>query len=327
MKLVVVIPALDEEATVQSVVEGVPRDLAGMDEVEVVVVDDGSTDRTAELARQAGAEVVCHPVNLGVGAAFRTGLHAALDRGADLVVNMDGDGQFDPSHIAELTAPVLAGDADFVTCSRFARRELVPTMPWLKKFGNRGMAWIVNTITGQRFTDVSCGFRCYSREAALRLNLFGRFTYTQESLISLASQGVVMTEVPLAVRGVREFGRSRVAHSLVRYGVRSLSIILRAVRDHRPLAFFGWMGGGSALLGVMCGLFVFGHWLATGHTSPYRWVLLGAAVFGIVGVLLGVLALLADMLGRMRQTNEAILLELRRQRWPGSEAPPGSEDR
>jgi glycosyltransferase involved in cell wall biosynthesis len=323
LKLVVVIPALDEEATIQRVVEGVPRELPGVDRVEVVVVDDGSTDRTADLAAAAGAEVVNHPVNLGVGAAFRTGIHSALERGADLVVNMDGDGQFDPADIATLAAPVLAGEAGFVTCSRFARRELVPKMPWLKKLGNRGMAWIVNTITAQRFTDVSCGFRCYSRDTALRLNLFGRFTYTQESLISLASQGVVMREVPLAVRGVREFGRSRVAHSLVRYGVRSLSIILRAVRDHRPLAFFGWMGGGAALLGVLCALFVFAHWWITGHTSPYRSVLLGSAAFGIVGVLLGVLALLADMLGRMRQTNEAILLELRRQRWPGSP----SEDR
>jgi len=314
LKLVVIMPALNEEATIARVIADVPREVPDVDEVEVVVVDDGSTDHTVELAIAAGAHVVRHSTNLGVGAAFGTGIRAALERGADLIVNMDSDGQFDPGDIPRLVAPVVAGEAGFVTCTRFGRKDLIPRMPWLKRMGNWGMAQIINLIIGKRFTDVSCGFRCYSRETALRLNLFGRFTYTQESFISLAYQGVEMMELPLKVRGVREFGRSRVASNLVRYGVRSLSIILTALRDHRPLAFFGSLGSGSLLGGLACGLFVFIHWAITGQTSPFRSVLLGSAAFLIVGVLLLVMALLADMLGRMRRTNEAILFELRRQR-------------
>ena len=314
MKLIVVIPALDEEATIEPVIRGIPGRIDGIDQVEVLVVDDGSSDRTAELARAAGARVAQHGENRGVGAAFATGLRGALDRGADLIVNMDGDGQFDPGDIPELIRPVLDGTAGFVTCTRFGRRDYVPTMPWLKRAGNWGMARLISRIVGKRFSDVSCGFRCYSRDTALRLNLFGRFTYTQESFISLAGQGVVMSEVPLRVRGVREHGRSRVADNLVRYGFRAGAIILRALRDHRPLAFFGGLGAGSLVLGGMLGAFVFIHWLQTGGTSPYRSVLLGSAAFVIVGIVMEVLALLADMLGRMRRTNEAILYELRRRR-------------
>ena len=312
MRLVVIIPALNEAKTIGAVIDAVPRVLAGVDEVRVVVVDDGSTDDTARLATAAGAEVVRHPVNLGVGAAFATGIRSALSRGADLIVNMDGDGQFNPADIAELVRPVVAGEAGFVTCTRFAHPDYQPTMPGVKRLGNRGMAWIVSTLTGQRFSDVACGFRCYSRETAQRLHLFGRFTYTQESFVSLASQGVAMREVPLVVRGVREHGHSRVARNVVQYGFRALSILLRALRDHRPLAFFGSIGAGVFGCGLVLGAAVFVHWVRTGQTSPYRSVLLGSAAGLIVGVLLGVMALLADMLGRVRRTNETLLFELRR---------------
>jgi len=317
VKLVVVIPALNEEATVETVVRAIPRDLDRVSDVQVVVIDDGSTDRTGELAARAGAHVVRHPENRGVGAAFATGIDAALERDADLIVNMDADGQFEPADIPTLIRPVLDGEAGFVTCTRFGRRDLIPRMPWLKRLGNWGMARLISVIVGKRFSDVSCGFRCYSRDAALRLNLFGRFTYTQESFISLASQQVVMREVPLKVRGVREHGQSRVARSLWNYGFRSGAIILRALRDNRPLAFFGTIGAGSLVLGLLLGVFVFLHWLDTGGTSPYRSVLLGSAALLIVGIVLEVLALLADMFGRMRRTNEAILYELKRRRIEG----------
>jgi len=312
VKLVVVIPALNESATIGPVVRSVPERLSGIDEIQIVVVDDGSTDDTGVLAQEAGALVRRHLHNRGVGAAFATGIAAALELGADLIVNMDGDGQFDATDIGDLIAPVLAKQAGFVTCTRFGRPDYVPRMPWVKRQGNVGMTWLVNRITGLKLTDVSCGFRCYSRETALKLNLFGQFTYTQESLIHLAHQGVTITEVPLRVRGVREFGRSRVASNLVVYGVRSLSIILRSLRDHRPLAFFGSLSGGSMALGVVLGTFVFAHWLHTGHTSPFRSVLLGSAAALIVGVVLGVMALLADMMGRIQQTNQSLLFELKR---------------
>ena len=307
MKLVVVIPALNESKTIADVIAGIPREVDGVREVEVVVVDDGSTDDTAEQATNAGADVVSHARQRGVGAAFRTGIGAALQRGAGLIVNIDGDGQFDPADIPELIRPVLAGEADFVTCTRFARKDLVPKMPWVKRLGNRVVCGIVNFVTDHKFTDVSCGFRAYSRDTALRLNLFGDFTYTQETFIDLAGKHVRMTEVPLKVRGVREFGKSRVASSLPRYAAKSLAIMLRAARDLNPMKFFGIIGLAVFGAGCILGAFVLSHWLATGRTSPYTQFLTGSAAGLILGFLLLVLALIADMLGRQRRIAEELL--------------------
>ena len=329
MKLVVIIPALNEAATLADVIGRVPRQVAkpfaavgtawkgcATGVVEVIVVDDGSTDETAKVAAEAGAGVVTHRHNRGVGAAFRTGIHAALAAGADIIVNMDADGQFDPADIPLLIEPVLLGEADMTTCTRFARKELVPKMPRLKKWGNKMMCRLINHICWRsHYTDVSCGFRAYSRSAALRLTLFGNFTYTQESFIDLVAKGMHIVEVPLRVRGVRAVGKSRVASSLWRYACNSAAIILRAARDVRPLAFFGSIGLVLLTLGILCGGWVFGWWLATGQTSPFRSVLLGSAAFLILGFLLIILALIADMLGRQRRLMEKILWRMRDQHY------------
>ena len=130
--LTIIIPALNEEATIADVVQRVPREIEGIAGIEIIVIDDGSTDRTAELARQAGAEVVSHTVNRGVGAAFATGVRTALEHKAEIVVNMDGDGQFDPADLPKLLEPILFAGADFVSCTRFANPEFMPEMPAIK---------------------------------------------------------------------------------------------------------------------------------------------------------------------------------------------------
>jgi len=316
--LVVVIPALDEEATIREVIERIPVAIEGVSSIEVVVVDDGSSDRTAELARQAGAMVVSHPTNRGVGAAFATGIDAALRLGADVIVNMDGDGQFSPEDIPELVRPIIEDGYGFVTCTRFGNPDYVPQMPWIKRWGNRMMCRLVNWIIwGEHFTDVSCGFRAYSRDTALRLNLFGSFTYTQESFIDLASKGVRMTEVPLKVRGVREFGKSRVASNVWRYAFRAFPIIARAMRDTRPLTFFG----GVALLFLLAGLiqsgFVSIWWVATGRTSPWTSLITIGASCVLVGIMVGVMSLMADQLGRVKKTQDEMLTLLRIENYRG----------
>ncbi len=313
MKLCVIIPALDEEATISGVLEGIPGPIPGISEIEKIVVDDGSKDRTPELARQKGAKVITHVENRGVGAAFSTGLEAALQAGADIIVNMDGDGQFDPGTIPRLIEPILEGKAEFVTCTRFKDRELMPRMPLIKRWGNRWMTILINTFTAGGFTDVSCGFRAYSRDTALRLNLFGDFTYTQETFLDLARKRVKMVEVPLPVRGEREFGSSRVAGSISRYALRAGTIILLTLRDTKPLTFFGIIGLAGLLAGVAAGLFVLVHWLLTGMTSPYQSLVIVSALLMILGFLLVVLALVADMLGRQRQNQEELLYLMKKQ--------------
>jgi len=313
VKLVVVIPAFNEEKTVAQVISGIPSQIPGVEKVRVLVVDDGSNDRTKELAEQAGATVVRHPENRGVGAAFSTGIKSALAAGADCIVNIDADGQFNPGDISKLIEPVVKGDADFVTATRFGDKSLIPKMPLAKKYGNFMVRGIINYLTGGNFTDVSCGFRAYTRETALKLNLFGSFTYTQETFLNLVQKGIRIKEVPLKVRGEREFGKSRVAGSVLKYGLKSGSIILLAMRDIKPMSFFGWIGFSVTLLGAAVIGFVFAHWLKTNMTTPYQSLILVGAVLLIVGFLLIVMALIADMMGRIRKTQEEILLIMRDQ--------------
>ncbi len=330
LRLVVLIPCLNEEATVAQVVTTIPESIAGVAEVVAVVIDDGSTDATCEQARAAGAGVISHGANLGLGKAFRTGVHEALRLGADVVVNIDGDGQFDPAEIPRLLAPILGGRAHMVTASRFADRELVPRMPRIKRWGNRWVARIVRLLTGRRFHDVSCGFRAFSREALLHMNLFGGLTYTQETLLDLAFKEMTVVEVPVRVRGTREFGRSRVASNLPRYAARSLQIMLRAFIAYRPFSFFatlaaGFFGVGAGLLG-----FLFIHYLRAGSFSPHIWAGFVGGALALVGLITLVIGIVGDMMVRIRTNQEKILYFLKRDAYahhpvrdPAS--PPGAE--
>lgn len=311
-RLVVMMPALNESATIASVIERVPRDIEGIAEVEVVVIDDGSSDDTTSLARAAGAHVIRHGRNLGVGAALQSGLAHALRRRADIAVNIDSDGQFDPEDIRKLIVPVLEGRADMATASRFKDRALHPIMPWVKKMGNHGMAAIVSRICGERFYDVSCGFRAYSHETLLRLVLTGRFTYTQESFLVLSLNGFAIEEVPIPVRGVREHGKSRVASNLFRYGYNTLSIILAAVRNYRPAALFNAGAGMLALMSLGFAGFFLWHRIDAGKFWPHTWAgFVAAFLFGLA-VLVFTMGQVAMMVARLRFVQDEQLYLVRR---------------
>jgi glycosyltransferase involved in cell wall biosynthesis len=309
MHLVVVLPALNESKTIAAVIAAIPRVIDGIDRVTVAVIDDGSTDNTAQLARDAGAIVHSHVGNRGLGVAFASGVDLALSLGADIMVNMDSDGQFNPAHIPQLLAPILEGKAEFVTCSRFGNPEFEPKMPWIKRRGNAWMTMLVNLIARprNRFTDVSCGFRAYTRETLLKMNLFGTFTYTQETFLDLAVKAIPMAEVPLPVRGVRQFGKSRVARNLWNYALQTSTILLRSMRDYRPLLFFGSIGVPVILLGVAQIAWVSIHWLLTGLTSPYTSMIVTGSTTFLAGFILFIMALLADMQGRGRLIQERLL--------------------
>lgn len=321
MRLAVVIPCLDEERTIGAVLDAVPAALPGISAVERIVVDDGSADATARVAAEHGARVVSHGWNRGVGAAFWSGLQEALRRGADVVVNVDGDGQFDPADLPALVAPILENRADFVTASRFLDPKLSPRMPAVKKWGNHRVARLVSLLTGQTFRDVSCGFRAYSREAALNLNLIGRYTYTHETFLDLAYKGFRILEIPLRVRGEREFGDSRVARSVFRYALETSKILLKTYRDYRPFWFFGRIS--AALFGVSGLLlgFFFLRYLVTGRFTGHLWAGFTGGSFGAAGLLLLVVAIVADMLDRLRRNQERILYFQKRAAWEKAALP------
>ncbi len=308
MNVVVMIPAYNEEASIASVIGKIPRDCAK--KVQVIVIDDGSADRTVEVAKEAGADkIVSHGFNKGLGVAFRTGLETALNMGADIIVNIDADGQFNPDDIPRLLQPIIENKADMVTCSRFLKEEWIPKMPGIKRFGNSFFTWVLNSLTKQKFTDTLCGFRAYSRETALRMNLMGSFTYTQEVFLDLAEKGMRISEVACKVRGEREHGKSKIVKNPFLYGINSLIIIISAFRDYQPLKFFGGIGFSVLAVGMIMGLFLFLDYVP----EPLAWMSPFQSILAIVvGLILLELALVADMNDRQRKISEEILYRLKK---------------
>ncbi|MEE4163655.1 MAG: glycosyltransferase family 2 protein [Woeseiaceae bacterium] len=317
LSVLVVIPCLNEENTVASVVAGVPAAIDGVEKIQILVMDDGSTDGTAERARAAGADVVSHASNQGLGATFQEAVGIAIERGADVMVHIDGDGQFDPADIPKLVNPLIAGHAHMVTASRFLDRSLIPEMPRVKLWGNHAVAWIVKLLTGKRFRDVSCGFRAFSRETLLRMNLFGSFTYTQESFIDLIFKDLAIIEVPVSVRGVREFGTSRIASSIPRYAIRSLKIMLRAFISYRPFRLFVSIAAVCFLAGFSLLGFLGWHYLQTSQFSPHIWAGFVGGSLCFLGVSTLVTGIIGDMLVRIRMNQETMLYNLKRARSEG----------
>lgn len=313
--LLVVIPCLNEENTVGSVVARVPREIDGIGKIEVLVIDDGSTDATRERALAAGAEVVSHRTNSGLGSTFREGVEIALGRGVDILLNIDGDGQFDPADIPVLVTPVIKQEADMATASRFLKRDLKPEMPVIKKWGNWGVARIVGLLTGSRFRDVSCGYRAFSKDALLRMNLFGSFTYTQESFMDLVFKRLSIVEIPVKVQGTRDFGTSRVASSIPRYAARSLQIMLRAFISYRPFSFFSVIACVFLIIGFGFLSFLGVHYMRTGAFSPHIWAGFVGGSLSFLGIITLVIGFVGDMLVRIRINQENILYFLKAAEW------------
>lgn len=310
--LVVLIPALNEEKTIAAVIKAIPKKIQGVEKTLVLVVDDGSTDKTVQKARMAGADrIVSHKGNKGLGIAFQTGLDTALKMGAGIIANIDADGQFNPEDIPKIVRPILQGKADVVTCSRFLDKRLEPKMPSIKRFGNRLFTKTINFFTGSHFTDTQCGFRAYSREAALRTNLFAKFTYTQEVLMDLSQKGMRIEEVACKVEGERK-GKSRIVKHWYVYGLRALMIIVRTLRDYKPLQFFGSIGILIAGIGIIHAIYLWMESQLPQSPAVPAWLVNLDVLLIVVGLLLLVLALLADLIDRQKRIQEEILYRIKK---------------
>ena len=315
MKLVVMIPAYNEEKTIGDVIKKIPKELKGISSIKILVADDGSTDKTVEVSKRAGADYVAGShKNQGLGRNFKKGIEACLKLKADIIVNIDGDGQFNPLDIPKLIKPILGKDADMVTASRFANEKYAKSVPFIKRIGNWGFSRLVSKISGEKFSDTQCGFRAYSREAALRLNLFGKFTYTQEVFIDLVSKGLKVKAVPLPVKYFRK-RKSAISGKLISYGFKSLGIIANASRDTRPMDFFGRPGFLVLFLGLLGGLVSFFYWLTHLLTGPIQTLFNVSVFFMVFGLLLIIFGLLADMMKRIKLTQEEILYKLKKKEY------------
>jgi glycosyltransferase involved in cell wall biosynthesis len=308
MKLIIQIPCFNEAETLPVTLGALPREVVGFDRVEWLVVDDGSTDRTAQVARACGADhVVRLNTNKGLAAAFDAGLDAAVKLGADVIVNTDADNQYRADDIATLVAPILARDADIVVGDRDVRNhdEFSRTKKVLQVSGS----WVVRRASKTEIRDATSGFRAYSRDAALRLNVVSSFSYTLETLIQAGNSGLAVSQVP--IRTNPKTRESRLFRSIPEYLKQSVATILRIYVTYRPLPIFLWP---AAILGVIglallarFGWFYFTEPGQTGHVQS----LIVAATLLIFALQLVLLGVISDLLRTSRLISERTLYRVR----------------
>lgn len=310
MKLAVVIPAYNEEKTVGDVIRGVPRKIAGIDRVEVIVVDDGSTDATYSEASKAGADrIIKHKINKGLSVSFRDLLYAALEDGADVIVNIDADMQHNPADIPRVVKPVLEGRADIVLTYRDIWE--LPHMSVGKKIGNELATRVVRFLSGLPIKDAQSGFRAYSREAAMQLNILSGYTYVHDTIIQAASKRLVIEQIPCKINERKE-GESRLIENVFVYAMRAGSEIIRTYTVYRPLRFFLSLGAIVLLIGFVSGIRVLLHFIDTGTVDVYLPSTILTAILVIVGFQLIILGLIGNAVNANMRVNEESLYNLRK---------------
>jgi glycosyltransferase involved in cell wall biosynthesis len=306
--LIIQIPCLDEELTLPKTFADLPHELPGIDRIEYLIIDDGSTDRTVEVAQELGIHhVVQFPTNRGLAAAFRAGLDACLRLGADYIVNTDGDNQYGGECIAQLVAPLVAGEADIVIGDRVT--SSIAHFSWLKKRLQSMGSLVVRLFSRTNVADATSGFRGYTRDAAMRLNLVGSYTYTLESIIQAGHSGMTIESVK--IRTNPKLRESRLIKSLRTYVSRSGVTILRSYLLYRPFAVFLTLGGVFFVSGMGLGLRFLFFYLGGDGAGHVQSVIL-SGVLMIIGVQVSMLALLADLVSANRKLIEESLIRLRR---------------
>lgn len=314
LRLVVLIPALNEQETIGRVVREIPRELPGIGRVEVIVVDDGSDDLTTDRAWAAGVDHVArHPGNRGLAAAFNRGTTEALARGADVVVTLDADGQHDPSAMPRLVAPIVDGVADLVVAVR-PLADPTQGSP-LRRVGNRAGSWIARRMLNVPLSDVTSGYRAFSREALMQMHVSSGYTYTLDTLIQAAAKRLRMTEIVAPARR-RTVGTSRMTHSIVRYVARTGNQAFRTTLHCNPLRAFGRLSAGFGLAAALTTAWFLASYAAGGMHLP---ALLAAMLLAICAAALLICGLLADGISSNRRLLEDALHRIKR--IEASEAP------
>lgn len=320
MKLVIQIPCYNEADTLGAVLHGIPTQLAGVRCVETLIIDDGSTDNTVEVAEQLGVDhIVRHRHNRGLAQAFQTGIDYALKLGADVIVNTDGDNQYPIGEIERLITPVLQGRADIVIGDRQTNKNkhFSPVKRLLQRLGS----WTVRNVSGTDVPDAASGFRAYSKEAALRINILSRFSYTLETIIQAGKLGLTIVSVPVTTNAPTR--PSRLQRNMWHFIKEQGSTILRIYAFYEPLRTFTYLAIPFLLSGAILWLRFLSYYLFFRLQADrfVQSVTIGTGLL-IVGVLIFVFGILADIAGKHRQLTEETLYRLKKLEIEQQLAPP-----
>jgi glycosyltransferase involved in cell wall biosynthesis len=309
MKLIIQIPCYNEAETLPKTLALIPRTIEGFDEVEILIIDDGSEDNTAEIARESGADHIVHmPRHLGLAQVYAQGLDACLRLGADVIVNTDADNQYRAEEIAKLVKPILEGDAEMVIGDRGVR-DLEHFSPFKRKLQVIGSK-IVSMTAGFEIPDATSGFRAVTREVALQTMVLSNYSYTLETLIQAGTNRVRVVSVPIATNPPER--PSRLFTSIRNYLSHSGVTILRSIAMYRPLRVFSWISAVLLLTGLILGvrfLVYYFQGVGSGHIQS----LILTAILLIIGFITFLIGLLADLVSFNRKILEEILYRLRQQ--------------
>ncbi|WP_138496201.1 glycosyltransferase family 2 protein [Paenibacillus pinistramenti] len=308
MKLIIQIPCLNEEASLPVTIRDIPRKIKGISKVEILIIDDGSTDRTIEVARSLGVDhIVRFPKNKGLAEAFKAGIDASLKLGADIIVNTDADNQYRGADIPKLIAPILSGDYDMIVGDR--KTDNIAHFSPIKKFFQKFGSSVVRRLSQTKVPDAASGFRAYSRDAALRLNIVSEFTYTLETIIQAGHKKLAIGHVEIGTNG--KLRESRLFKGITNYMRRSAKTIVRIYTMYKPMKVFVIAGLISTFIGLLIGLRFLIFYL-TGSGNGHVQSLILAAVMMIVGFQLGTLGVIADLISNNRKLIEELLYRVRK---------------
>lgn len=301
MKVFVQIPCLNEEETLPMVLDTIPRELPGVDSVEILVIDDGSTDRTVEVARAHGVRhFVRHTRNMGLARSFRDGVDYALAHGADIVVNTDGDNQYKQERIADLVAPVLAGEADIAIADR--QTKTIAHFSPFKKLMQQVGSQVVNMAAETKLPDAASGFRAYSKKSLLQLNVVTQFSYCMETIIQAGNKRLRIASVPITTNPkTRE---SRLFKNIFQHMAKSGTAIIRAYLMFKPHVVLGWLGTVTGVLGLIPFVRFFIYFLLGDSGGRVQSLLFGTTLLTL-SFLSFVLMIIADL----QRTNRVLMEE------------------
>lgn len=319
MRLFVQIPCLNEEETLPLVLASIPRTIEGIDEVEILVIDDGSTDRTVEVARALGVRhFVFHANTMGLARSFADGVHYALSHGADIVVNTDGDNQYPQEMIPALVAPVVAGEADIAIADRQTAK--IAHFSWFKKRMQHFGSEVVNAAAGTQLPDAASGFRAYSRQALYRLNIITQFSYCMETIIQAGNKRLKIASVPITTNPkTRE---SRLFKNIWQHMYKSGAAIIRSYLMFRPHLVLGWIAAIMGVIGIIPMIRFLIKWLFDDASGHIQSLIFGSALTTGAMVTLSILVV-ADLQRTNRVLIEDVLERVKRVEYINTHTPPG----